>query len=118
MENPLPTLGFVITYLAWVLVVGPIYMRDRKPFQLRNTLIYYNAGQVLLSAYMFYEHLMAGWAASYDYSCEKVDYSDGSQSRRVRMSYVCVCVCVCLQMPSKCLTYDDDGVDTGHHFFV
>lgn len=83
MENPLPTLGMVITYLAWVLVVGPIYMRDRKPFQLRSTLIYYNAAQVLLSGYMFYEHLMAGWASHYDYSCEKVDYSDGSQSRRV-----------------------------------
>lgn len=55
MDNPLPTFGMVIAYLAWVLVIGPIYMRDRKPMQLRNTLILYNAGQVLLSAYMFYE---------------------------------------------------------------
>lgn len=55
MDNPLPTLGMVITYLAWVLVIGPIYMRDRKPTNLKNTLIAYNAGQVLLSGYMFYE---------------------------------------------------------------
>lgn len=55
MDNPLPTFALVITYLAWVLVIGPIYMRDRKPMQLRNTLILYNAGQVLLSGYMFYE---------------------------------------------------------------
>lgn len=55
MDNPLPTFALVIAYLAWVLVIGPIYMRDRKPMQLRNTLILYNAGQVLLSAYMFYE---------------------------------------------------------------
>ena len=37
------------------MIIGPIYMRDRKPMQIRNTIIYYNAGQVLLSAYMFYE---------------------------------------------------------------
>lgn len=55
MENPLPTLGMVATYLAWVLVIGPIYMRDRKPMNLKTTLIVYNACQVLLSAYMFYE---------------------------------------------------------------
>jgi elongation of very long chain fatty acids protein 7 len=55
METPLPTIGMVITYLAWVMVIGPIYMRDRKPMNLKNTLIYYNAGQVLLSSYMFYE---------------------------------------------------------------
>lgn len=55
MDNPLPTIGMIITYLAWVMIIGPIYMRDRKPMDLKNTLILYNAGQVLLSAYMFYE---------------------------------------------------------------
>lgn len=58
MDNPLATFGMVITYLAWVLIIGPIYMRDRKPMNLRNTLIAYNAGQVLLSAYMFYEVIL------------------------------------------------------------
>lgn len=55
MDNPIPTLAMVVAYLAYVMVIGPIYMRDRKPFQLKNTLIYYNAFQVILSAYMFYE---------------------------------------------------------------
>lgn len=55
MDNPIPSIALVIAYLAWVLVIGPIYMRDRKPMKLRNTLILYNAGQVLLSGYMFYE---------------------------------------------------------------
>lgn len=55
MDNPLPTLGMVAAYLAWVMVIGPLYMRDRKPMDIRNTIIYYNAGQVLLSSYMFYE---------------------------------------------------------------
>lgn len=55
MDTPIPTAIFIFAYLAWVVVIGPLYMRDRKPFKLNNTLIYYNAFQVLLSAYMFYE---------------------------------------------------------------
>lgn len=30
-------------------------MRDRKPFQLKRTMVIYNAFQVAISAYMFYE---------------------------------------------------------------
>lgn len=55
MDTPVPTAIFIVLYLAWVVVLGPFFMRDRKPFSLRNTLIYYNAFQVTLSAYMFYE---------------------------------------------------------------
>ena len=55
METPLPTLTMVGIYLAWVIVIGPMYMENRKPMNLRKTLIYYNGFQVLLSAYMFYE---------------------------------------------------------------
>lgn len=55
MDTPIPTAAFILCYLAWVVVIGPLYMRDRKPYNLKNTLIYYNAFQVLLSAYMFYE---------------------------------------------------------------
>ncbi|CAG9809246.1 unnamed protein product [Chironomus riparius] len=81
--TPIPTIALVIVYLAWVMVIGPFYMRDKKPFNLKNTLIYYNAFQVLLSAYMFYEHLMAGWFKGYSYTCQTVDYTDTPLSRRM-----------------------------------
>ena len=55
MDTPLATGGMILAYLSWVLVIGPIYMRDRKPMNLKSVLIYYNAFQVLLSSYMFYE---------------------------------------------------------------
>jgi elongation of very long chain fatty acids protein 7 len=83
MDTPIPTAAFILCYLAWVVVIGPLYMRDRKPYSLKNTLIYYNAFQVLLSAYMFYEHLMSGWLKGYSFTCETVDYSDGPLSRRM-----------------------------------
>ncbi|XP_058462640.1 elongation of very long chain fatty acids protein 7-like isoform X2 [Malaya genurostris] len=83
MHNPLPTLGLIACYLLWVLLLGPMYMRDRKPMDLRRIIIYYNLFQVLLSGYMFYEHLMAGWLQGYSLTCQTVDYNDGPLSRRM-----------------------------------
>ncbi|XP_062549709.1 elongation of very long chain fatty acids protein 7-like [Armigeres subalbatus] len=83
MDNPLPTLGMMISYLIFVLWLGPLYMRDRKPMDLRRIIIYYNMFQVLLSGYMFYEHLMAGWLQGYSFTCQTVDYNDGPLSRRM-----------------------------------
>uniref|UniRef100_A0A1B0G5I4 Elongation of very long chain fatty acids protein n=1 Tax=Glossina morsitans morsitans TaxID=37546 RepID=A0A1B0G5I4_GLOMM len=87
MDHPLYTVALVIMYLAWILVLGPLYMQNRKPFQLKRTLIVYNALQVALSAYMFYEHLMAGWLNYYNLKCQPVDYSDGPMSKRTHNGY-------------------------------
>lgn len=86
MDNPLATISIILTYLTFVLVAGPYYMRDRKPMKLKNTLIYYNAFQVALSAYMFYEHLMAGWWNDYSFSCQPIDYSDSPKPKRVSIN--------------------------------
>lgn len=58
-------------------------MKDRKPYQLKETILVYNAIQVGLSIYLVYEALCAGWANSYSFSCQPVDYSNNPQSLRV-----------------------------------
>ncbi|XP_063378760.1 very long chain fatty acid elongase 7-like [Cydia fagiglandana] len=82
-DTPLPTLAMVIAYLAVVMVIGPLWMENKKPFKLKNTLVAYNAFQVLLSSYMFYEHLMSGWWGDYSLACQPVDYSESEQARRM-----------------------------------
>ncbi|KAI8428750.1 hypothetical protein MSG28_007435 [Choristoneura fumiferana] len=82
-DTPLPTLAMVIAYLAFVMVIGPLWMENKKPFQIKNTLVAYNAFQVLLSSYMFYEHLMSGWWGDYSLACQPVDYSESEQARRM-----------------------------------
>ncbi|XP_050557035.1 elongation of very long chain fatty acids protein 7-like [Spodoptera frugiperda] len=82
-DTPLPTVAMVCVYLAFVMVVGPLWMANRKPFQIQNTLVAYNALQVLLSSYMFYEHLASGWWGDYSLSCQPVDYSDSDKARRM-----------------------------------
>lgn len=54
-DNPGPLVTILVTYLYFCLHAGPKYMKDRKPFDLKNTLIVYNVIQVLLSVYLVFE---------------------------------------------------------------
>lgn len=86
-DTPIPTWIMVNLYLVFVMVVGPLWMANKKPFKLQNTLVAYNLSQVLLSAYMFYEHLMSGWWGDYSLTCQPVDYS--SSDKAMRMLNLC-----------------------------
>ncbi|KAF4532048.1 hypothetical protein B566_EDAN015574 [Ephemera danica] len=87
MESPVPTVLMVATYLYIVIHLGPKLMANRKPFKLRPVLIVYNAGQVLFSLFMLWEHLMSGWLFHYSYKCQPVDYSHSPTA--IRMVHLC-----------------------------
>lgn len=55
MSSPLPTLVICLTYVYFVKVLGPKLMENRKPFNLRKTMIYYNLFQVIFSTWLFRE---------------------------------------------------------------
>lgn len=54
MDNPLPTLAISTSYLLF-LWLGPKYMKNREPFQLRKTLVVYNFSMVFLNFFIFKE---------------------------------------------------------------
>lgn len=54
-NNPGPLFTILATYLYFCLYAGPRYMRDRKPFELKTTMIVYNIFQVVLSYVLFHE---------------------------------------------------------------
>lgn len=62
-------------------------MKDRKPYQLKNILVLYNFGQVIVSAWMFWEALDSAWLRDYSWQCQGVDYSDNPQSLRVKFFF-------------------------------
>jgi elongation of very long chain fatty acids protein 7 len=55
MSGPMPTACICLTYVFIVKYLGPKLMENRKAFELRQVLIYYNAFQVVFSAWLFYE---------------------------------------------------------------
>lgn len=52
MSSPGPVFSIVAIYLALVLKIGPTYMKSRKPYNLKNVMIAYNAFQVCYSIWM------------------------------------------------------------------
>ena len=66
-----------------MVVLGPRWMQDRKPFQLKWVLVIYNGFQVALSGYMFYEFLASAYLAGYNLSCQPVDFTVNPLSLRV-----------------------------------
>lgn len=49
MKTPLPAFGILAAYLYFVLRAGPRMMENRKPMDLKKSMILYNASQVVLS---------------------------------------------------------------------
>jgi elongation of very long chain fatty acids protein 7 len=83
MSSPVPTLLICLFYAYFSTVLGPKLMENRKPFNLRKILIFYNCVQTLFSAWICYEYLMSGWWGSYSFRCQPVDYSDSPMALRV-----------------------------------
>ncbi|XP_077290972.1 very long chain fatty acid elongase AAEL008004-like isoform X2 [Arctopsyche grandis] len=87
MSSPIPTLAICLSYIYLVKVLGPRLMENRKPLQLKNTLIVYNFCQVIFSTWLFYECLMGGWWGEYSFTCQPVDNSHSPTA--MRMVNVC-----------------------------
>ncbi|XP_063531938.1 very long chain fatty acid elongase 7-like [Cydia strobilella] len=83
MSGPGPLLTILATYVYFCTSVGPRYMRDRKPYDLKNTIVVYNVSQVLMSIFLVYEGLVSGWWDDYNFSCQPVDYSDSPKAKRM-----------------------------------
>ncbi|XP_019387661.1 PREDICTED: elongation of very long chain fatty acids protein 7 isoform X2 [Crocodylus porosus] len=83
MSSPVPQTVIIGAYIYFVTSLGPKLMENRKPFELRQTMAFYNFAVVALSLYMTYEFLMSGWATGYSFRCDIVDYSRSPTALRV-----------------------------------
>ncbi|XP_046735165.1 elongation of very long chain fatty acids protein AAEL008004-like [Diprion similis] len=73
----------VIAYVYICTSAGPKYMEDKQPYTLRKTLIAYNLFQILLSAYLFKEGIIAYGMNNYSYWCQPIEYSDTPAAMRM-----------------------------------
>ena len=87
MSSPIPTLAICLFYVYFVKVLGPKLMENRKPFNLRRVMIFYNLFQVIFSTWLFHESLVSGWGGQYSFRCQPVDYSQNPLA--VRMAHGC-----------------------------
>ncbi|XP_015185261.1 PREDICTED: elongation of very long chain fatty acids protein AAEL008004-like [Polistes dominula] len=98
ITGPGPIITIVATYIYFSLYAGPRYMRDKKPYNLKNTLIVYNLSQIFISIYIFNESLMAGWAGHYNFYCQPIDYSDNPLAMRMARGVYTYFICKLIEL--------------------
>lgn len=87
MENPGPTLGIIFIYLISVYKILPTFMENRKPYNLKNVIYYYNLFQIFANIILVYGIATSGWTTRYSFGCQPVDYSNDPLSIRM-LSFV------------------------------
>uniref|UniRef100_A0A5F9D7V9 Elongation of very long chain fatty acids protein n=1 Tax=Oryctolagus cuniculus TaxID=9986 RepID=A0A5F9D7V9_RABIT len=73
MGSPLLMTSILLTYVYFVLSLGPRIMANRKPFQLRGFMIVYNFSLVALSLYIVYEMVRVAWLFLFSKFIELID---------------------------------------------
>uniref|UniRef100_A0A8D2CZI8 Elongation of very long chain fatty acids protein n=1 Tax=Sciurus vulgaris TaxID=55149 RepID=A0A8D2CZI8_SCIVU len=73
MKSPLLMTSILLTYVYFVLSLGPRIMANRKPFQLRGFMIAYNFSLVALSLYIVYEMVRVAWLFFFSKFIELID---------------------------------------------
>ncbi|CAG0886358.1 unnamed protein product [Darwinula stevensoni] len=83
MSGPLPTLSICLFYVILVKVIGPRYMKNRPPFDIRRLLVVYNFVQMIFSIWLCQYIYFSGWHQYYSLRCQPVDYSDDPLAKRM-----------------------------------
>ncbi|KAL2772720.1 elongation of very long chain fatty acids protein 1 isoform 2 [Daubentonia madagascariensis] len=73
MGSPLLMTSILLTYVYFVLSLGPRIMANRKPFQLRGFMIVYNFSLVAFSLYIVYEMVRVAWLFLFSKFIELMD---------------------------------------------
>nr|CAD7464208.1 unnamed protein product [Timema tahoe] len=55
VSSPVPVVLILLGYLYIVNKWGIEFMKNRQPYQLKNTIIFFNITQILFNVWMFYE---------------------------------------------------------------
>ncbi|RXM29851.1 Elongation of very long chain fatty acids protein 1 [Acipenser ruthenus] len=88
MQSPTLMTSILVGYVIFVLKVGPRFMANRKPYDLKGVMVVYNFFLVAFSIFIVYEFLMSGWATDYTWKCDPVDFSNSPQGlRMVRVAW-------------------------------
>jgi elongation of very long chain fatty acids protein 4 len=84
LDTPEVAVGFIVAYLLFVWL-GPKFMENRQPLNLKPLIIFYNFALVVLSAYMSVQYFLTSTSLGYSYSCQGIDWSYSRDPLTMRM---------------------------------
>ena len=66
-SSPWPSIAGSLLYLLFAIVIGPAFMANRKPFEIKGIMNLYNAVQVIFNVYFFHGYWTYGWGTYYNW---------------------------------------------------
>ncbi|UYV79460.1 ELOVL7 [Cordylochernes scorpioides] len=76
LGTPFPMLAIIFSYIYFVKVLGPNYMKNRPAFELKGLIVTYNILMVVFSAwFFFYGGSYTYLSGNFSWLCEPIDYS-------------------------------------------
>ncbi|BES94906.1 elongation of very long chain fatty acids protein [Nesidiocoris tenuis] len=89
VSNPLLLAGILVLYGFFVSSWGPDLMKDREPFQLRRSMIVYNAIQVVTNGWIVYTAVVHIWMnPAFNWVCQGPDPTGDMHYLVVHLSYL------------------------------
>ncbi|EFA05977.1 very long chain fatty acid elongase AAEL008004 [Tribolium castaneum] len=79
-SSPAMVLSIIALYLSSIYIFLPAYMKNRKPYDLKNVIYYYNIFQIVSCLVLIYGVATSGWTTTYSWGCQPVDYSNNPQA--------------------------------------
>ncbi|KAF9422345.1 hypothetical protein HW555_001935 [Spodoptera exigua] len=83
MTSPKPLAAIIVTYLVTIKLILPAYMRNRRPYELRSLIKWYNVLQIISNAVVTWGIMTSGWTTTYHFGCMLPDYSMNPEALRM-----------------------------------
>ncbi|CAH0699685.1 unnamed protein product [Spodoptera exigua] len=80
VSGPGPLLTILATYLYFCTKAGPRYMKDKKPYNLKQVVMVYNICQIILSMFLSVIGITFFLTEKYENKCYSVDYSESPRA--------------------------------------
>ncbi|KAJ8732477.1 hypothetical protein PYW07_015076 [Mythimna separata] len=80
VTGPGPLLTILASYLYFCTKAGPRYMKDKKPYNLKNLVMLYNVFQIIMSVYITYIGVSYVFIEKYENRCYSIDFSESPRA--------------------------------------
>ena len=88
VSSPWPSVATSILYLLFALVIGPAFMANKKPYEIKGIMNLYNVVQVVSNVYFLHGYWTNGWGSYYNWACQPVDMDPDPNSMAMRFNLV------------------------------
>lgn len=83
MQSPLPVILILVVFFHFIKYSGPQFMEKRKPYEIKNIMIVYNAFQCIVNAWATLQGLKIMLHPEFNFRCNPVSFEDTTFNMKI-----------------------------------